>query len=247
MFQIWPVMRNISCFLNNGGDHKIFPAPHQCSTDRYSPRLLKLHRMRITSTKMLMVKRVIGSDRVVYSASGKIVNVFMKAVRYCALFACITMAGSLLCAGCAPVISQGALKEVDQTLSFEQVLENPQAYKGRIVLLGGDIIETQNLSDRTLIIVLQRSLGFNKKPKAKDVSRGRFIVYILGFLDPAIYRQGRKITVVGSVMGRELRTLGEIEYSYPVIEKKELYLWPTDGYFVTEPRVHFGVGIGIWR
>jgi outer membrane lipoprotein len=174
-------------------------------------------------------------------------NKLMKAVRYCTLFACISMAGSLLCAGCAPVISQGALKEVDQTLSFEQVLENPESYKGRIVLLGGDIIETQNFSDRTLLSVLQRPLGFNKKPKAEDVSRGRFIVYTLGFLDPAIYRRGRKITVVGSVMGRELRPLGEIEYSYPVIEKKELYLWPADEYLVTEPRVHFGVGIGIWR
>ena len=171
----------------------------------------------------------------------------MKAVRYCTIFVWIPLAGSLLCAGCATVISQGALDKADQTLSFEQILENPQAHKGRIVLLGGDIIETQILSGRTLITVLQRPLGFNKKPRDDDVSKGRFIVYTLDFLDPAIYRRGRKITVVGTVKGRELRLLSEIEYSYPVIEKKELYLWPTNSHFVTEPRVHFGVGIGIWR
>jgi len=51
--------------------------------------------------------------------------------------------------------------------AFEQVLGNPQAYKGRIVLLGGDIIEIQNLPDRTIIVVLQRPLGFNKKPKMR--------------------------------------------------------------------------------
>ena len=171
----------------------------------------------------------------------------MKVVQYCTIFVWNSLAGFLLCAGCATVISQGTLKKADQTLSFQQILENPQAHKGKIVILGGDIIETQILSDRTLITVLQRPLDFNKKPWDDDVSKGRFIVYTLDFLDPVIYRRGRKITLVGTVKGRELRPLSEIEYSYPVIEKKELYLWPTDSHFVTEPKVHFGVGIGIWH
>jgi len=173
-------------------------------------------------------------------------NTRMKIQRHYALFVCITMASPFLLSGCASVISQRALNEVDQTLVFEQLLENPEAHKGKIVLLGGTIIETQNFSDRTLIVVLQRPLGFRKKPIAEDVSRGRFIIYTLGFLDPAIYRHGRKITVVGSVMGGEVRPLGKIEYSYPVIEKSELYLWPLEETSGTGPRVHFGVGIGIW-
>jgi outer membrane lipoprotein len=53
--------------------------------------------------------------------------------------------------------------------------------------------------------------------------------------------------VVGSVLGREVRPIGKIEYSYPVIEKKELYLWPSEENSETGPRVHFGVGVGIWR
>jgi len=173
-------------------------------------------------------------------------NAHMKTKRHYALFVCSTIAGFFLLSGCASVISQRALDEVDQTLAVEQLLENPEAHKGKVVLLGGTIIETQNFSDRTLIVVLQRPLGFRKKPIAEDVSRGRFIIYTPGFLDPAIYRQGRKITTVGSVMGREVRPLGKIEYSYPVIEKKELYLWPLEETSGTGPRVHFGVGIGIW-
>jgi outer membrane lipoprotein len=171
----------------------------------------------------------------------------MKTQRYYALFVCIAMASPFLLSGCVSVISQRALNEVDQTLIFEQLLENPEAHKGKIVLLGGTIIETENFSDRTLIVVLQRPLGFQKKPITEDVSRGRFIIYTLGFLDPAIYRHGRKITAVGSVMGREVRPLGKIEYSYPVVEKKELYLWPSEETSGTGPQVHFGVGIGIWR
>jgi outer membrane lipoprotein len=144
------------------------------------------------------------------------------------------------------VISKGALKKVDQGLGFEQLLKDPEAYRGKTVLLGGNIIETKNLPDRTLIVVLQRPLGFRKKPTQEDVSKGRFIVYVPGFLDPAIYRPNRRITILGSVMGREVRPLGETEYSYPVIEKRELYLWPAKESYMTEPRVHFGVAIGTW-
>ena len=155
------------------------------------------------------------------------------------LFVCIAMA-TLLIAGCAPVISSRALREVDQSLSFERLLDDPEVYKGKTVLVGGTIINTRNFPDRTLITVLQRPLGFRNKPTSEDISRGRFILYVPGFLDPAIYHPGRKITVVGSLVGKEVRPLGEIEYTYPVIQKKELYLWPATVYMP----VHFGVAVG---
>jgi len=169
----------------------------------------------------------------------------MNAKRCRTLLACIATLTALVMAGCAPVISPAVLKEVDQSVGFEQVLKNPLAYRGRTVLLGGDIIETQNFAEKTLIVVLQRSLGFRKKPAAEGESKGRFIVSVPGFLDPAIYRPRRKVTVVGSVSGKEVRPLGEIEYTYPIITKRELYIWPVEESSATQPRVRFGVGIGI--
>jgi outer membrane lipoprotein len=155
------------------------------------------------------------------------------------------MAAVLLLAGCAHVISKEALQEVDTSISFAQLSKDPAAYMGKTVLLGGDVIETQNLSDKTLIIVLQRPVGSRGEPGAGDVSEGRFIIQTPGFLDPAIYSPGRKLTVAGTVVGKEVRPLGEIEYTYPVIEKRELYLWPEEESASDEPRVHFGVGIGV--
>ena len=169
----------------------------------------------------------------------------VQAKKYRIFFACVTMLIPLLFTGCASVISQGVLKEVDQTLSFEQLLKSPEAHKGKTVLLGGNIIETENFSDKTVIIVLQRSLGYGKKPTSKDVSKGRFIISIPGFLDPAIYRQGRKITVVGAVAGKETRLLGEREYTYPIVAKRELHIWPQETPYDTKPRVRFGVGVGM--
>ena len=169
----------------------------------------------------------------------------VQAKKYSIFFACISMVAPLLLTGCASVISRGALKEVDQTLSFEQLLKSPEAHKGKTVLLGGNIIETENFSDKTLIIVFQRPLGYGKKPTSEDVSKGRFIISIPGFLDPAIYRPGRIITVVGEVAGKETRPLGEREYTYPIVAKRELHIWPQESPYGTEPRVRFGVGVGM--
>ena len=155
------------------------------------------------------------------------------------------MVAVLLLAGCAHVISKEVLQEVEPSLTFAHVSKDPEAHTGRTVLFGGDVIETQNLSDKTLVVVLQRPLGSRGEPSGGDVSEGRFIIQTSGFLDPDIYSHGRKLTVAGTVVGKEVRPLGEITYTYPIIERRELYLWPEEESAVAEPRVRFGVGIGI--
>jgi outer membrane lipoprotein len=158
---------------------------------------------------------------------------------------CIMMIIAVVFTGCATVISQEVMKDVDKAIRFEQLLEKPEAYQGKTVLIGGDIIEAKNYPEKTLIVVLQRPLELRNRPASDGVSKGRFIVSMAGFLDPAIYRKGRQVTVVGSVLGKEVWPLGEIEYAYPVIAKRELYLWPSDESALREPKVYFGVGVGI--
>jgi outer membrane lipoprotein len=157
----------------------------------------------------------------------------------------VAVAATFLLAGCSHVISKEVLKEVDRNVTFAQVAKAPDAYKGKTVLFGGDIIETQTLPDKTVIIVLQRPIGRRGEPAAGDVSEGRFIIQTPGFLDPAIYSPGRKVTVAGTVFGKEMRPLGKIEYMYPIIEKRELYLWPEENYSSKQPQTHIGFGIGI--
>jgi outer membrane lipoprotein len=157
----------------------------------------------------------------------------------------MAMMALLLLVGCAHVISKEVLKEVDRNATFAQVAKAPDAYKGKTVLFGGNIIETKNLSDKTWIAVLERPLDSRGQPAGGDVSEGRFIIQTTGFFDPAIYSPGRKITVAGKVVGKEKRPLGEIEYTYPIIEKRELYLWPAERPASTEPKVQFGFGVGV--
>ena len=169
----------------------------------------------------------------------------MNNKRHHVLLFILVAAALLLLAGCAHVVSKELLQEVDTSISFAQLSKEPEAYTGKTVLVGGDIIETQNLPEMTLIVVLQRPLGRRGEPATGDVSEGRFIIRTTGFLDPAIYSPERRLTVAGTVVGKEVRPVGEIEYTYPIIEKRELYLWPKEETASTEPKVRFGVGVGV--
>ena len=149
----------------------------------------------------------------------------------------------LLIMGCAPVISQEVLREVDKDLPFQVVLRTPDNFKGKTILLGGNIIETTPLPGKTRIMVLQYPLGFRNKPSVDAVSEGRFIVDATGFLDPAIYSAGRQVTVAGILAGKDIHPLGEINYVYPLVASRELYLWPV-GEAPYLPQFYIGIGIG---
>jgi outer membrane lipoprotein len=136
----------------------------------------------------------------------------MNFIRRNRFFKWIASLSLLWLAGCTAAISSETLKDVDQSIPFEAILKDPEAFQGKTVLLGGDIIETENFPDKTLIIILQRPLNSQTKPSGEDKSKGRFIVSVPEFLDPSIYGQGRQITVVGTVAGKEVRALDEIEH-----------------------------------
>lgn len=126
--------------------------------------------------------------------------------------------------GCTP-ISKELRAQTDRTLSFQQVFQNPEAYKNKIVIWGGEIIETINQKDgTTLIVILQRPLDWMEEPKFQR-SEGRFVILVEGYVDPYVFRRGRRITAAGEILGRKVMRLGEWEYPYPFLQSKQLYLW----------------------
>ncbi len=136
---------------------------------------------------------------------------------------------------CSYPISQQYREEARPDLTFSMVLKNPDAYIGSIVIWGGKIIETYNRAGETEITILETPLDYSEKPQAAESSRGRFIVRSLTFLDPAIYRAGRRITVAGEVAGKETKLLGEKKYTYPLLKAKEMHLWRREPVYVYPP------------
>ncbi|OGP54485.1 MAG: hypothetical protein A2Y65_09260 [Deltaproteobacteria bacterium RBG_13_52_11] len=127
--------------------------------------------------------------------------------------------------GCAHAISRGVLKEVDREITFSALIKAPNAYQGRVVLLGGIIVTTINKQEGTLLEVYQTRLDREGRPTNTDRSEGRFLALYQGYLDSEIYSKGRKVTIAGTVQGEKVQLLGEIEYRYPYLITKEIHLW----------------------
>jgi outer membrane lipoprotein len=130
----------------------------------------------------------------------------------------------LLIAGCSP-FSKSVRQQVDEGMTFAEVQKNSDRFIGKKVLWGGVIIETTNTQAGTIIKVRQTDLDFESRPKDLDTSKGRFLVRQGGFLDPAIYTEGREITAFGEIVGKNDMLLGEILYTYPVVRSEALHLW----------------------
>ncbi len=141
--------------------------------------------------------------------------------------------------GCAHVVPK-EIRERSEEIPAITLIKNPDAYKGKFVILGGIIISSKNTEDGTYIEVLQKNLDYRGRPEITDISHGRFIIFYDGYIDTAIYSQGREITVAGEVFGKTIRPLGEIQYPYLLIKSRELYLF--------EPKYDIPIrfGISIW-
>ncbi len=129
-------------------------------------------------------------------------------------------------AGCASVIPEDVLVAADRGITLPGIRSRPQHYLGRTVLLGGEILQVTPKQGQTEVEVLERPLGRRDRPQETDESRGRFLVMMDGFLDPAVYRAGREVTVVGEVRGLAERPIGEVMYGFPILQGRYLYLWP---------------------
>jgi outer membrane lipoprotein len=133
----------------------------------------------------------------------------------------------LLLPGCAHVIKKDLRTQSDPSLTLAQVRQNPDAFKGKMVVWGGEIIETVNQQDGTTQIeVFQKPLGWRGQPRDTTYSEGRFLVLADYYLDPYVYRAGRKITVAGDIQGEKIKPLGQMDYRYPLLLSKQIYFWP---------------------
>ena len=126
----------------------------------------------------------------------------------------------------AAVTSQQLRDEAGLPILFEDLLANPSEYRGRVVVLGGYILEVQNKPEGSIITVIQAPLDWREKPKSRELSQGRFFVTTDRFLDPEVYLKGHRLTVGGSVVGARAQSVGGATFRFPVVEVQELYLWP---------------------
>ncbi len=154
------------------------------------------------------------------------------------------LASWLLLLACATGISSQSKALVDYGGPFDPLSQNPDGFNGKVVLVGGRILEVTTGSTISEVTVLQHPLdAASDRPKAEKGSSGRFIIETESFLDPEVYRRSYYITVVGRVVGKSEQQVGGHSITLPRIEPMETKLWiPSAG--SSGPGVSFGVGVG---
>lgn len=134
-----------------------------------------------------------------------------------------------LLAGCG-VLSREVRREAVSLPGFAALRENPVPFEGKVVILGGEIIEVRNRAEDTTLLVLERPLGLGERPKTDAPSGGRFMVRFAEYLDPVLFSAGRNITVAGKVAGERTENVGEAPYRYVLLEGQEIHIWQEPSY-----------------
>ncbi len=142
---------------------------------------------------------------------------------------------------CAHIVSKELRGKAGRGITPSLLLNDPDVYKGKFVILGGVIASSINTQEGTYIEVVQKPLDYQGRPEYTDLSLGRFLILYEGYLDTAIFFKGREVTVAGEVMGKKVRPLGEINYPSLLIKSREIYL-------LKPPyRLPIRFGIEIWH
>ena len=133
--------------------------------------------------------------------------------------------------------------QLSESLSFSEIKAFPEEHKGKLVILGGQILSAKRLADSTELIILHLPLIGQREPTTELThSQGRYIAYQQKFLDPATVPSGTRITLVGELSGSVIQKLDETDYTYPTLTIKQFKVWPT--YSSDYPR--YGPGYPFW-
>jgi outer membrane lipoprotein len=136
---------------------------------------------------------------------------------------------------------------IDPSVSFAQLLSTADSYRGRTVLLGGEILSAKRVEQGTQFEILQLPVGDNDVPaERRTESQGRFLALNREASDPAALAPGTRVTLVGEVTGDSVQRLDASDYRYPTVEVKHLHVWDEDSYQRRRgsPMVGFFGGLG---
>ena len=139
----------------------------------------------------------------------------------------------LLASGCvsSELVPTNMEAQIARDLPFESIKAEPEKYKGRVVVLGGKVLSAKRLKEGTQIEVLQLPLDKADAPiMTLAQSKGRFLAYHEGFLDPATLPTGTAVSMIAEVTGAKTLPLDEVEYTYPTMKIRTLKIWPEERY-----------------
>lgn len=157
------------------------------------------------------------------------------------LFVRITFAFLLLLSACATTPDFDTTN-ADLSVAPQQAANELPLLKGKVVIWGGIIVNSQNLKNETQFEVLAYPLDSDQEPNIDKKPIGRFLAVQEGYIETTDYSQGRTVTIKGTLKETRMGRIGETEYTYPTILLDRIFLWPRRSER-TQTRFHIGIGV----
>jgi starvation-inducible outer membrane lipoprotein len=134
----------------------------------------------------------------------------MKRITYHLFGACLALAG------CASAVSTSMPPETGPRVGFAELAAHPEKYLGQSKILGGDVMQVQDLGQGSLLSVDQHDLDNHLFPAAA-ASGGTFLVASDERLSPGTYLPKSKVTITGVVAGQKNGLL--------LLNVRKIHLW----------------------
>lgn len=135
------------------------------------------------------------------------------------------------CSNRPNVIPEQLEGKVDRSLRYATIKHHPESYKGKFMLLGGQVLSAERVQDGTTFELLQIPLSDDKIPAGRETeSKGRFVVIDRHnqISDPGIFNAEKRITVVGEVLGSTTVKVDEVPRQVPLLTLEQVTVWEVD-------------------
>src|SRR4030095_10156612 len=136
----------------------------------------------------------------------------------------ILLSLSLVVSGCGGLIPSELREKIQRDVSLRNLQQDPEAYKGQLVLLGGEILDVKNSEDGDTVDVLHRPLNTSSRAILSGESERRFVIKLTKEISlEKSYREGQPLTVVGEVMEEAESRAGK-DIPSPILLARYLHL-----------------------
>lgn len=129
---------------------------------------------------------------------------------------------------CASPIPRDLIKQGVRDLPLKGLGQRPDSFKGKLFVLGGVIVNTRLTQEGSIIEAIYVPVDSRGYLKEIPKTTTRFLAFCprsKGYLDPAIYRANRTVTLAGTFTGLQDGKIDEMPYIYPLFSINELHLW----------------------
>ena len=141
--------------------------------------------------------------------------------------------GALLVIACAPaaIFPPEVVEKADRSVRFEQTVDHPAEYQGRVVEFGGEILNSTVEGEEVQLLV--RELPIQTKPVYGPVDRGgqrgMFVIRYAGKVGEQDLQRGNMVIVIGPMLGAAVTNLTGTVVSRPTVSAECVHFWRTQG------------------